>query len=240
MEVIREAQIINISDPDKKGKIKIKILPEMEKFSENMLPWVSLYTSSTGTTKDTGKHITFTVNSYIRVLVEDYPFYRRIRYISDDYVEGLYVYDKVSGLSSVTELGTQTYPEPMFQIFKDGTIEFHNTTTGEYGTFFKNGNYTLVDSNGNYFVNCKSKKIKIYNSNGYISLLENGNIELNGNTKYFVTHAELNTSLSNYSSSIGIELGKIATGIATGGGAYTPTNPTFDISAAKTNTILTK
>jgi len=58
-------------------------------------------------------------------------------------------------------------------------------------------------------------------------------IELNGNTGFVTEYTALNTALSNYSNAIGIELGKIASGIAAGGGSYTPSNPSFNITSAK-------
>ena len=162
MEVIREAQVIDNNDPDKKGKVKVRILPDMLNFENDLLPWISIYTQKNGISSEIGEHKVLENNTYIRVLIEDYPYMKRIRYISDDYVEGLYVYNKVDGLE-IAELGTQAYPQPTFNITKDGTITFHNSNTSEHGTFFKDGSYFLHASDGNFYVNTKSKKLKVYN-----------------------------------------------------------------------------
>lgn len=163
MEVIREAQVVDNNDTDKKGNVKVRILPDMLDFSEDVLPWISIYAQSNGISSEIGNHKVLEKDSYIRVLIEDYPFMKRIRYISDDYVEGLYIYDKISGLT-ITELGTQTYPQPTFQITKDKTIIFHNSDTSEHGTFFNDGSYFLHAADGNFYINSKDKKIKVYNS----------------------------------------------------------------------------
>lgn len=158
--IIREAEVVDNNDPDKKGKIKIRILPEMQDFQENMLPWSAVYSNQSGLSQDVGEHKIFEIGSLIRVIIED-EYYKKIRYISDDYIEGFYIYDSCD-VSSISELDAQTYPQPYFKITKDGTIEFHNTISGEKGTLFKGGGYILHDKNGNIFVK-PSSKIKIYN-----------------------------------------------------------------------------
>ncbi len=236
MEVIRVAKVINNNDPDHTGKVKIRVLPEMFDLLEEKLPWVSIYAQGTGTSQDTGNHIVLENNTFIRVIIEDWPLFDRVRYISDDYIEGQYIYDSFEDVE-IDELGTQTYPQPNFKRFKDGTIEFHNSVSGEHGVYFKGGEYFIRDSSGNIFINTLTKEIKAYNNNGYISLKPNGNIELNGNTKNLVTHAELDSALQIV---INWLLAHVHPGVQTGSGSTgTVVAPlVYDISSSKTNTIL--
>lgn len=164
----REAEVIDNNDPDKKGKIKVRIMPEMESFSDDMLPWVAVYSNECGSYENIGEHKIFEKGSLIRVIVED-EFYKKIRYISDDYIEDFYVYDSLD-LTSITELESQTYPQPYFKITKDGAIEFHNTDTGEKGILFKSGGYIIHDKNGKIFIKPNSK-IKIYNDTTSLKLI---------------------------------------------------------------------
>ena len=71
-----------------------------------------------------------------------------------------------------------------------------------------------------------------------IKLDSNGNIELNGDSKRFVTYSELNSALQDLVTYIN---GHAHTGVTTGGGTSgTPATPTsLDISAAETETIKT-
>jgi len=237
METIREAQVTRNDDPNKKGLIQVRIFPEMMDFTTSELPWASKYSIGTGISSNNGIHELPEVDSFIRVVIEDWPFLQRIRYISDDYVEGLYIYSKVSSLS-ISELGTQTYPQPFFKCYKDGTVQFHNTETGEHGVFFKGGGYFLQDSTGNFFLNSKTKGIKAYNNNGKIELKVDGKIELNGSTKQFVTWTELNTALSTFITSLGSTL---ASGTTSAGPVVfaVPAPTSINIDLAKTTTILT-
>lgn len=249
METIREARVIDNNDPNKKGKVKIRILPEMLSFKDSELPWMSTYQQGEGISADVGTHGVPEKDTFIRVLIEDYPIMKRIRYISDDYVEGMYIYSKASGLSAIAELSSQAYPQPLFHIFKDGTITFHNSSTGEHGTLYKNGQYELFDKDGNWFVYIKNKQTKIYNDSGSFILKTDGVHELSGNTKSLTTHAELNTSLQSELTALNGEYTKIATSITSlvaavtalgqSGTPYVPVPVTLDISSSESAKIKT-
>lgn len=74
----------------------------------------------------------------------------------------------------------------------------------------------------------------------YTLFKNDGNIELNGNTKNLVRFQDLETGLNSYSSNVGVELGKIAAAInAIAPGSYTPITPSFNISTAKIDNIKT-
>ncbi|MBR5775011.1 MAG: hypothetical protein IKY42_01955 [Bacteroidaceae bacterium] len=64
-------------------------------------------------------------------------------------------------------------------------------------------------------------------------VIKDGKIELNGNTKHFVTWEELNTALNTF-------MGLLNSHTHTGGGSGTPSTPmTLNIANAKTKTIVT-
>lgn len=176
--MIKIAKVIDNVDPDELGKIQVRILPEMIDVTDDLLPWAACYQNGIGITDNSGIHKIPEKDSFIRVIVEDWPYMQVIRYISDDYIEGKYIYSKFSDVS-IDELEEQTYPQPIFQRFEDGTIEFHNSSTGEHGTYYKNGSYFIHDSSGNLYLNNKDKELKIYNNSGFFQLKTDGSIELN-------------------------------------------------------------
>jgi hypothetical protein len=79
--------------------------------------------------------------------------------------------------------------------------------------------------------------LEIIYDNGKIVLTPDGKIELNGDSKQFVTHAELNTALQNFVTGLSTYL---LTG-ANGGGpvVFAGVYPTLNISSAKTTTVKT-
>lgn len=77
-------------------------------------------------------------------------------------------------------------------------------------------------------------------SQAYTLFKNDGNIELNGNTKNLVRFQDLEAGLNSYGSGVSTELTKIAAAInAIVPGSYTPTPPSFNISAAKIDNIKT-
>lgn len=162
MEKIYIAKVVDNNDPEKLGKIKIKIVPEMENFDENLLPWVGIYKQGLGTGDNTAVHEVPENNTFIRVLVEDWPFFKRIRYISDDFIEGKSQYEQFE--LNIEELSEQNYPQPSFKKYKDGTIVFHNSQTGEHGSYFPNGSYFFIDSNGAPHIFMGNEKLSLKNN----------------------------------------------------------------------------
>jgi hypothetical protein len=73
----------------------------------------------------------------------------------------------------------------------------------------------------------------------YVWLKNDGTMEIGGNTKHMVRYEELNTALQNFKTLMQTELGKIQTGIIAGGGSYTPSSLTIDLSPAKIDNIKT-
>ncbi len=166
MELIRVAKIIDNVDELQKGRVQLRVMPEMNGVKDSELPWCYPYIiKGGGDSNKTGEHNIPEINEMIKVIIRD-KFWQIIEWLPGDYVEGFYPYSEFSFiLSSATELGSMQYPEPKFmRKFKDGTALFHNSTTGETGIINKNGSYFIFDVNGNMINNAKSKKIKIKNT----------------------------------------------------------------------------
>lgn len=89
-----------------------------------------------------------------------------------------------------------------------------------------------------------SAKVKLEVEKGTLKVTTQGKIELNGNTKQFVTWSELNQALSQFASSLSISLNgavyvtPAGTPAPLGWAAGTPPS-SINISAAKTTTVVT-
>jgi len=231
--MFRVAKVVDNNDENETGKIKIRVYPELIDVDEDFLPWASYYSNSiNGTSEDSGEHTFPEIDSWVRVFIEDYPVFQRVRIISNDYVEGLYIYKKAEGLTEITELDEQTYPQPIFKFYKDETIQFHNTDTGESGTLYGDGSYQIKDKNGNFF-SYSIKEHKFYNDNGYIKLTNDGKIELNNNKDFAVKFNPLDSGLQAYASVIDGYLGSLCSAL---GIPYI--SPPLDISQSKDENVL--
>lgn len=231
--MFRSAKVVNNDDENKLGKIQVRIYPELIDVDEEFLPWVDFYSNSlNGTSLDCGEHTFPEIDSWVRVFVEDYPIFHRVKIVSNDYVEGLYIYSKSDGLKEISELDEQQYPQPIFKFYKDGTIQFHNTNTGESGTLYGDSSYQIKDKNGNFF-SYSIKEQKFYNDNGYIKLTIDGKVELNNNKDFAVKFNPLDSGLQSYKIAIDGYLTSLCSALS-----IPYTSPPLDISQAKDESVL--
>lgn len=101
----------------------------------------------------------------------------------------------------------------------------------------KGKNYIIGYLNKNQLAETGEVRIYSVDANGnqkfYTWLKNDGTYEIGGNVDNAVRYAKLEAGLNSMVNLINENLPLIATGIATGGGAYTPINITLDISEAK-------
>ncbi len=160
--MVRVARVIDNNDDNKKSKIQVRILPELKDVKANKLPWISPKYSGSNETKNTGLHQIPEIDSLVLVEVWDWYDDMMCYLPYGDYNSGNNIYSKVSELSSISELGTQTYPQPnYFKRHEDGTIEFHNTDTGEHGVLHHSGSYVVFDKDGNITINPDSNIVEL-------------------------------------------------------------------------------
>lgn len=229
-----KATVENLEDPLKKGKVQIRILPFMNDVKAEELPWYDLLTAGN---PNQVKYDPPKEGSIIRVLPLSNSF-RRGYVLSPDFIEGFFDYEKVeSALGGISELSDSSYDNIRFYLMENDNIEFYNRLSGEQGVFHNTGSYTLFDSEGNVHIYTQSKEVNIYNDNNALTLKEDGTIEVGG-TNTLTMYQNLNTQLQTLLQNINLELAKIATGIASAGGGYSPTSLTLDISTAETQKTL--
>lgn len=78
---------------------------------------------------------------------------------------------------------------------------------------------------------------RLYSNGSEIWIRKNGDIEIGGNTDNLSSHSELQIAMNLLAQKINEQFGLIASGIATGGGAYTPTPISINLIDAKLDKI---
>lgn len=163
MSIIRTGIVIDNNDTFQKGKIKIRILPEMKDVKENLLPWIPPYEQGSGSSTSSMIHDVPEIDDKIKVIIVD-DYWQTIYWTKAPYIKGFYDYTNWTSIkSSMTELGTSTYPQPSFQKFADGTMIFRNSNTGDIGIYHKSGTYCIIDKDGDIVLK-SSSKIKVENT----------------------------------------------------------------------------
>lgn len=150
-----KATVIDIDDVDKQGKIKIRILPQLEGLMEDELPWAIPFITTCA--KGSLMNDLPEVGSTIRVLVDDK--WKRFYYLANMYFYNLFDFNKVSSKLQNLENVNGDYKNLHFHMYKDGSLMFHNDDDGSNGFIHKNGSYQLFDKDGNniMYVSLNSK-----------------------------------------------------------------------------------
>lgn len=224
-----QAQVIDIDDSDEQCGIVIKVLPEMKDVKQSDLPKAypfSLHNSTHEFENDLPE-----VNSLIYVLIDKY--WKRFYYLQNQFFYDFFKFSTITtALNKATEITNKDYKNIKFRLYADGGLEFHNKNDGSHGFIHKSGSYSIFDKDGNIIIDSDTKKVKV-----------NGNaIELNGNTKQFVTWTELNSALQSLILALNSHTHLVASVGAPTGPASASTPPitfSIDISSAQTTTIKT-
>lgn len=175
-----DAEVIDIDDEDKKGKIKIRILPNLKDVKENDLPWAIPFSSINSTT--TMSNDLPEVGSIIRVLVD--INWIRYYYLSNRFFYDIFDFDgKVKpALDNATEISDKEYKNIVFRLYLDGGLEFHNNSDGSHGFIHKSGSYSIFDKDGYIILNDKDGNLYKTSSSGVNFEDKNGNTFVTSST----------------------------------------------------------
>jgi len=175
---LMKAQVIDDSDPNKTSRIKIKILPEFKDIPTSDLPWASPH-AGLGMLGTEFSHNPPVKNSFVWVYDID-GFYQEFRYISGQWIEGLFDYTKGSTpAGNISEKTSSfTYPDPRFFLLPDGSVLFYSSN-GDKGIINSDGSYMFQKASGAHYLNAKANEVKVYNNSGSILLASNGQVNIN-------------------------------------------------------------
>jgi len=171
-----KAKVIDIDDKDKKGKIKIQVLPELKDVQVKDLPWALPFSSFNSSSVFSNSPLE--VNSLIWVLID--PLWKRFYYIGNMYFYNLFDFDSVKNvLDSASEISNKDYKNLSFRMFQDGGLEFHNNSTGEHGFIHKSGSYSIFDKDGKIYFS--GKNITLKDDNGNVIETTTSSVKINNN-----------------------------------------------------------
>ncbi len=141
------ATVIDNNETNKKSMIKERILPEMKDFDSNKLPWVRPFINQ-GMSEDQYSFNPPENDSKIWVVFTD-KYFKEGYYLSGSFIDGHFNYTSVqTDLNKIAELSNTAYPNIRFNRLPDGTIMFHNNSTGEVGIYHSSGQYVVIDNTG--------------------------------------------------------------------------------------------
>lgn len=180
---LKDALVISNNDPDKKGRIQIRVLPDAKDIKESSLPWARNFFAYLSKSKSVLNKKYFPKDSLIRVLVsqDDQSYY----FLGGLDLQGLYDFSKINDIiSNVSDAGSVDYETIEFKLYENGTLWFQDNSNNNTGIIHSSGGYALFDGDGKLFIHTKNDS-KIYDSNGNKIEMANSGINIedkNGNT----------------------------------------------------------
>ena len=153
--IYRIAKVIDNNDPNKTGKIQVRVLPELNGVADDsQLPWASPDSQSkTGNSDGVGIHNIPDLDSHVTVKVND-KYWTDIDYLFESpRLPDVHPYTSFSEEFEIDELTTiPEYPQPRFEKTKDKSIFFHDTSQGIMGIQHPTGMYVAIDETGKVFL----------------------------------------------------------------------------------------
>lgn len=170
---LERAEVININDPDNKGRIQVRVLPDLENVEDSLLPWVWPF-NTLGMSSDEFSMNLPDEGSMVWVVFNHREMFREGFYLSGSYIPGHFKYGSVeSSINGIADTSNVSYPDVRFYKSKSGNIYFENTDNGECGLLQANGTYAVFNDGG--FV--------LDNGNGHFELESGGAVVVNNNLR---------------------------------------------------------
>ena len=168
------------NDPLKKGRLQIRLLPEMTDAVKNHLPWLRPFDGG-GATDDSFNKDFLREGSPVWCFFTNSSF-QKGWYISGVFLEKKFRFENIEqALGNISEESLGEYRDISFSRFNDGTIVFRNNKTGMSGHYHNSGSYIIFSSDGEIIAYSK-KNIRLYNDKTSIELNEDsGNVEIGAN-----------------------------------------------------------
>lgn len=164
-------KVLSLEDPLQKGRIQVKLLPEMKDIKDSNCPWFEPFEGNCGDNEMSSKNLP-EVGSLVWMLA-DSKFYHKY-YLPFKYnIKGKYEFSKVSKLLGYVSNIDKEYKNIQFTLYEDGSLSFHNRSDGSHGFIKDLSSFFIMDSSGNIQINGDSDNAIRY------SALEEAYNELN-------------------------------------------------------------
>ncbi len=204
--------VASLQDPDLKGKIQVRVLPELADAPAADLPWLAAF-STLSSTSQAKQHQPPAVNSPVWAIFLDSSLQVGF-YLNGIQAEDNFNFSQVTqALGGVSGLSTQQLSQIRFTQYEDGSVAFQNSTTKEYGFLHTSGSFVAVFSDGSIKAYSKGS-ITLSNANGSFLLSATGALTMttsqgqqlispslewgtsNGTVDYLVTFTKLQSILT--------------------------------------------
>lgn len=161
--ILREAKVLDTTDPEKLGRIQLKVYPELSSILDADCPWCFPHTSGVHNKSFgvplVGKLITCVVwNRYWNeITFLPFSITKPTEHLFDDWIK--------NQRPNITDMETEPEEEHLVvdQFENDFTI-FHDTKNNQHGFLHPSGTYIIVNKDGSVVINTNKGYFKVKNS----------------------------------------------------------------------------
>jgi len=169
----------NSDDGKKLGRIKVKILPQMNDIKDSLLPWIRPFVQL-GMSSSQFSYVSPEIGDKVWIFYTD-KYFKNGYYLCGSFIDGFFDYSTIEDeLGNIAESLNTTYPNLKFYYVADGSILFWNTDTGDKGFYNNNGSYIFISADGQIYIYSKDQEMKIYNDNLSFELNDDGTYKIEG------------------------------------------------------------
>jgi hypothetical protein len=146
------AQVVENNDPDKKGRVKIKVPHIHQDVSDvALLPWAKSKNIGTGGSTTQGKSSIPEKNSWVWVEFADMPHYKKPYYIADVTLNGMHPHQLFDTNTKSHITGwSSNYPDVKYEYYANGICiaVSSNASTPEIAIYHPQGSSIFIDQTG--------------------------------------------------------------------------------------------
>lgn len=166
--ILREARVVSVDDPNKLGRIQVKVIPELEDIPDGDCPWA--FPLGAGAH---GKDFALPSAGAVVYAVVFNRFWCEIAFIPCAIAKptGHLFADWVNGKKpSITDMA-HSPEEATFEAreWDDGFTEYHDSKNKEHGFLHPSGTFVTIDKDGQVFVQ-SVKKINVHDKEGKLAV----------------------------------------------------------------------
>jgi hypothetical protein len=187
--VIREAKVINTTDPEKLGRIQLKVYPELAEIADSDCPWAFPHTSGIH-----GKSFGVPLIGQLISCVVFNRYWNEITFLPFNITKPEeHIFDKWidKQCSKIKDIEVDPEEEHLIvEQYEDDFSVFHDTKNNQHGFLHSTGTYVMIDKEGTVYIE-SVKNLMLHNDDDSVLISvdsKSGNIglETKGNVNEIV------------------------------------------------------
>lgn len=183
----REAKVINTSDPEKLGRIQLKVYPELSEIPDKDCPWCFPHSGGIH-----GKSFGVPLKDQLITCIVWNKYWNEITFLPFNITkptEHLFEKWDKDRKSKITDMKDGIEEEHLVvEEYEDGFTEFHDTKNNQHGFLHPSGTYITTNKDGEVFIQSVKKytlhnkdsdlQVELDSSSGDVNIETKGSISL--------------------------------------------------------------